>query len=123
MSLNVISVSGRMATDPTIKDVNGMSCTSFNIASDSMKKDENGTKIPIFYSVSVWGQNGERAAKYLKKGNPVLIVGDFSQRTYTGNDGKDRFQNQIRASNVEYLGGTKQTQEAKTEVPEDELPF
>ncbi len=130
MSLNISIVYGRVATSPVLKEINGSSVANFNIASDTLKKDADGKYVPIFYSVSAWGKIGERAAKYLTKGNPVVIVGNLSQRTYIDESGKDRFQNQLDAKYVEFVGGGKQAQETKpgsSPAPdpgdEDELPF
>ena len=42
MSMNVILVSGRMATDPTLSTVNDAACTSFTVASDTRARGTDG---------------------------------------------------------------------------------
>lgn len=110
---------------PNTTDVNGASCTTFNIVADSSRKDENGKYIPIFYRVTAWRKLGERCSKFLStKGESILVVGDFSQREYTDDAGQKRNQNQITANTVEFLGGRKQVQEqASPQADTDELPF
>lgn len=110
---------------PNTTDVNGASCTTFTIAADTTRKDENGKYIPIFYRVTAWRKLGERCSQYLStKGEPLLVVGDFSQREYTDDAGQKRSQNQITANNVEFLGGRKQPQEQTTpQAATDDLPF
>ena len=131
MSLVRMTVSGRAATDPTVRDVNGSACTSFTIAADTGTKDESGNWESIFISVSVWGKRGESIAKHLKKGERVLVMGNFSQRLYKDKSNETRVQNRISAQDVDYLGGgakaAQPTQAAPGETPapseDDVLPF
>lgn len=127
-------VSGRLTADPTLRDVNGVACLSFGLATDTELKDENGKYIPMFYSVTVWRANAERCAKYLHKGDKTFVSGNLSQRTYVDNVGVTRQQNRITAHNVEFMGGKRQPDEtgqamptapsqSTTEADDDALPF
>ena len=86
--MNKVFVYGRVSTDVEIKDMNGRNVANFNIASQNkniINKEERkyGTN---FYRVSVWGQSADAAAKYLRKGNRVVVAGDLVVREYTGSD-------------------------------------
>lgn len=129
-------VSGRLTTDPTLRDVNGVPCVSFGFATDTELKDENGKYVSMFYSVTVWRANAERCAKHLQKGEKAFVSGNLSQRTYVDNAGVTRQQNRITAHNVEFMGGKKQmdaqnatVQNTAAQTPgsgggdDDELPF
>lgn len=54
MDINLITVTGRMASDPTLSQVGGASCVSFTLASNSRQKDGEGNYISIFYRVTAW---------------------------------------------------------------------
>lgn len=132
MSMIRVMVSGRAATEPTIKDVNGYPCTSFGVIGDTGTKDEQGNWESIFFWVSVWGKKGESVAKNLKKGERVLVMGGYSQKLYVDKDGAHKIQNRINANDVDFLGGGKaQGAAAEATAPtaageeesEDTLPF
>lgn len=102
MSLNLIVVAGRLATDPALASVHDTPCTSFTLASDTRQRDADGKYIPIFYRVSAWRRMAETTAQYLHKGDAVTVTGDLSQRTYVDRDGQNRTSLQITASHVEF---------------------
>lgn len=122
MSIVRVMVCGRATNDPTIRDVNGSQCVSFGVAGDTGTKDEQGNYETVFFSVSVWGKTGEAIARYLKKGEKVLVAGAFSQRMYKDQGGKTRVQNKIRAQDVEFLGGG-QAKPTDSSDPNDEFPL
>lgn len=130
MSINLITVAGRMATDPTTNVVNNISCTSFSLASDSKLKDANGNYITNFYRVTAWRNLGDNAAKYLHKGDAVTITGDVGIREYTDKNGQSRTAVQITANQIEYPPRKKDAAAsapapAAQDAPpdDDELPF
>lgn len=135
MSMNQVLVCGRLTSDPTLRDVNGVACLSFGLATDTELKDENGKYTPMFYSVTVWRANAERCAKFLHKGEKVFVSGNLSQRTYVDNAGLSKQQNRITAHTVEFMGGKRQqtdeavppsatsTTQSASADPNDELPF
>jgi len=128
MSINLITVAGRMASDPTINMVNDISCASFSLAADSKLKDTNGNYITNFYRVSAWRKLGDNAARYLHKGDAVTITGDVCIREYTDKNGQKRTAVQITANQIEYPPRSKDTgspaPSAQDAPPvDDELPF
>lgn len=132
MSMIRITVSGRAATDPTTKEVRGSSCVSFGVIGDTGTKDDQGNKESIFFWVTIWGKRGETVAKYLKKGERVLVMGNFTQRLYKAPDAEAKIQNQITAQDVDLLGGglpKDQAPAGQAAAPaaspddDDELPF
>ena len=138
--MNKIFTIGRLATDPTVSEVNGRICTSFSFASDTKRKDEAGDFLPVFYRVSVWGKIGDSCAKFLHKGDKAAISGDFASREYTDTKGKDRYSLEITADEVEFLNEKRESNtpsqsnyanqrqtpaqaEAKPALDNDGLPF
>ena len=90
MSMNIIFVGGRLATEPALTTVNDAACTTFALASDTRAKDQDGRYIPIFYRVTAWRRLGENVAQYLHKGDAVTVTGDLSQRSYVDREGQSR---------------------------------
>ncbi len=126
MSMNLIVVAGRIATDPALSTVNDAPCTTFSLASDTRQKDASGKYIPIFYRVSAWRRQAETAAQYLHKGDAVMVTGDLSQRSYVDRDGQNRTSLQISASHIEFPSrkSAPQADSAPGAQPsDDELPI
>jgi len=111
MSLVRMTISGRATTDPTVRDVNGSPCTSFGVAAETGAKDEQGNWESIFLWVSVWGKKGDSIAKNLKKGERILVMGNYSQRLYKDKEGSTQIQNRLTAQDIDFLGGGKQSEQ------------
>lgn len=132
MSLIRVTVCGRAATEPTMRDVNGSSCASFGVIADTGTKDEKGDWESLFLWVTVWGKKGESVTKHLKKGERVLVMGNYSQRLYKDKDGEIKIQNRVTAQDIEFLGGSQTQPKAATPASvtstesldsDDDLPF
>ena len=109
--------------------VNDVSCTTFNLASDTKAKDTSGNYIPIFYRVTVWRRLAENVAQYLHKGDQVTVQGDLTLRNYVDREGQNRVSVQITANHVEFPSRKNSaTPVAPATAPEqpteeDGLPF
>jgi single-strand DNA-binding protein len=53
--------------------------------------------------VVVWGQQAERAAEYLRKGNKVYIEGRLQTRQWEDKDGQKRYTTELVANQVTNL--------------------
>lgn len=112
--LNKLTVIGRLASDPQLKDANGTALCNFRLASDSRRKDESGEFIPNFYNVDVWRAQGENCAKYLHKGDMVSVVGDLALRTYVDSKGQQRMSPDLTANEVIFLQTKRNETAAQT---------
>ena len=59
---------------------------------------------PNYFNVTVWGAQGENAARYLSKGRPVAIDGRLEWREWETQDGTKRQAIDIIADSVQFLG-------------------
>src|SRR5690242_824746 len=85
-----------------------MSVCSLRIASNTRRKDNTtGEWVdkPNYFSVTVWGAQGENCARFLSKGRPVCIDGRLDWREWTAQDGSKRESVEINAESVQFLGG------------------
>ena len=59
---------------------------------------------PNYFNITVWGAQGENAARYLSKGRPVAIDGRLEWREWETQDGAKRQAVDIIADSVQFLG-------------------
>src|SRR4051794_20247470 len=85
-----------------------MSVCSLRIASNTRRKDQASGEWqdkPNYFSVTVWGAQGENCARFLSKGRPVALDGRLEWREWQGQDGAKRESVEIIADSVQFLGG------------------
>jgi len=132
MSLNRVIVLGNLGSTPELKNASGTPVTNLSVATtDRWVKDGEKKEATEWHRVSVFGKSAENCAKYLQKGQQVLVEGRLQTRSYEV-EGVKKFSTEIVASNVQFLGGkpsgdaTAQSQPdapANTAPPLDEIPF
>jgi single-strand DNA-binding protein len=108
-NINRVVLTGNLTRDPELRSTpSGMSVCSLRIASNTRRKDNTTgewTDKPNYFSVTVWGAQGENCARFLSKGRPVAIDGRLEWREWTGQDGGKRESIEIVADGVQFLGG------------------
>ena len=105
-NINRVVLTGNLTRDPELRSLqSGTSVCSLRIASNSRRK-ENGEWVdkPNYFSVTVWGAQGENCARFLSKGRPVCIDGRLDWREWQGQDGQKRESVEIVAESVQFLG-------------------
>lgn len=104
---------GNLTKDPELRTTpNGQSVCTLRIAVNDSRKNpstEEWEEVPNFFTVVVWGKQGENAARYLSKGRPVAIDGRLRWREYEKDNSK-REVVEIVADSVQFLGDGKQEQ-------------
>ena len=78
---------------------------------DGEKKDDC-----LFVDVTVWGKTAESCAEYLDKGSEVLVEGRLKMEQWE-KDGQKRSKIGVVASNVQFLGRRKATQQDEQDAP------
>ena len=89
---------GRLTADPQTSEKGFVNLRM--VANSSKTKD--GQPIPEFFSVTVWGKRGDACATYLKKGDSVIVSGDFSSATYIGRDSKEHIALNVDSATVDF---------------------
>ena len=96
-----ITLVGHLGKDPVSKTLNdGQSVTSFSIAT-SRKRGDN--EITTWWNCSLFGKRGEALARFLKRGDPVLVHGEPVLRKYTANDGTDGVSLDVTCSDFAFI--------------------
>ena len=130
-----IDIIGNLTKDPELKDLKqGTGACDISVASNSMSRDKDGNRKAVFFSVRIFGKQGEACAKYLSKGSKVYIRGEFVPVDFKGQDGTDRTIYAVNNASIEFLSasnrdsGQQPTAQYKKAEPnnaygEDSLPF
>jgi len=131
--LNKIMVIGNLGTDPEMRyTANGEAMTSFRMATNRTYTSRDGERHEDteWFSVIAFRQLAERVSQYLTKGQMVYVEGRLRSRTWDGQDGAQRFTNEITANDVVFMdrqqtptmGDGEEPQGTPGVDPED-LPF
>lgn len=107
MSLNHITIMGRLTRDPELRRTgSGTAVTSFTLAVDRDFKSQDGSKETDFIDVVAWRGTAEFASKYFTKGRMAVVDGRLQIRDWTDKDGGKRRSAEVIAENV-YFGDSK----------------
>lgn len=129
MSLNSVSLQGRLVRDPETRQTSTMiSVTSFCMAVDRDYKSADGERQTDFINVTAWRATGEFVQNYFRKGNAIVVQGRLQSRSWTADDGSKRTSFEVVADNVYFCEKRIDTtpHEPRYEVIEGEdevLPF
>jgi single-strand DNA-binding protein len=91
---------GNLGRDPEMRySQNGTPITNFTIAVNRRRRGPDGSPQDEtdWYRISLFRQQAENAAEWLRKGNKVLVEGQLQIRTYTGQDGVERTSVEVNA--------------------------
>ena len=148
-NINRVILTGNLTADPELSSLpSGTSVCRLRIAVNRRYKDNSTgewTEKPNYFTVKVWGAQGENCANYLSKGRPVAIDGRLEWSQWEAQDGSKREAVEVIADTVQFLGsrgdsegggqrgGFQQTAELKPDpVPafgggaeggDDDIPF
>lgn len=111
-----ITIAGRVGKDAETRQAGSSNVTSFNVAVDQGYGQNKSTN---WFRVSIWGQRGEKLAGYIRKGDNITVVGEFTLGEY---DGKPQLN--VNAHDVALQGQRGQgggQGSAPTPAPADDL--
>jgi single-strand DNA-binding protein len=122
-NINRVVLTGNLTADPELRSLpSGMSVCKLRVACNTRRKGASGEweDKPNYFNVTVWGAQGENAARYLSKGRPVAIDGRLEWREWETQEGAKRQDIDIIADSVQFLGSREDT---SGDVPVDEGDF
>jgi single-strand DNA-binding protein len=120
-NINRVVLTGNLTRDPELRSLqSGTSVCSLRIASNSRRRDTSGEWVdkPNYFSVTVWGTQGENCARFLSKGRPVAIDGRLDWREWVKDDTK-RESVEIVAESVQFLGTNPDASNGANHSPAD----
>lgn len=119
--MNTITYVGRLGKDGELKYTQtGTPLVSFSVASDNGYGDRKET---LWFNTSLFGKRAESLAPYLTKGGLVHVLGQLqAPYLYTGKDGNPRASLNVKALEVDLLGGGETRQEPEKDY-DGQIPF
>jgi single-strand DNA-binding protein len=100
-SYNKITLVGNAGNDPQLRIVgDNRKVTEISLAINEKGRNGQPDKTE-WYRVSLWDAKAEIAANYVRKGNPVMVEGRLSVRTYVDpNTQRDRYSLEVTATEI-----------------------
>ena len=107
-NINRVVLTGNLTADPELRSLpSGTSVCSLRVACNTRRKNASTGEWedkPNYFNITVWGAQGENAARFLSKGRPVAIDGRLEWREWEAQDGTKRQAIDIIADSVQFLG-------------------
>jgi single-strand DNA-binding protein len=123
VNVNVVVVTGNLTKDPELRTTaNGTSVCKLRIAVNTRRKDPSSGEWvdrPNYFDVTVWGGQGEAAARYLSKGRPVAVDGRLEWREWEAEGGGRRQAVEIVSRDLQFLNAGQSGNGASAEVERD----
>ncbi|TVT45554.1 MAG: single-stranded DNA-binding protein [Denitromonas halophila] len=108
-SVNKVILVGNLGRDPEIRYApSGDAICNVSIATtDTWKDKQTGEKKESteWHRVVFFGKLAEIVGQYLKKGRAIYVEGRLQTRKWQDQNGQDRYTTEIRASEMQMLGG------------------
>ena len=114
-SYNKITLVGNAGNDPQLRIVgDNRKVTEISLAINEKGRNGQPDKTE-WYRVSLWDAKAEIAANYVRKGNPVMIEGRLSVRTFVDpNTQRDRYSLEVTATEIVLVTSRADGQDGQT---------
>ncbi len=107
--VNKVILIGNLGKDPDTKYMPSGDCVcNFSLATTESWNDKtSGDKVEKteWHNIVMFRRLAEVAGEYLRKGSQVYIEGKLQTRKWQDRDGHDRYTTEIRADQMQMLGG------------------
>lgn len=116
-SYNKITLVGNAGNDPQLKIVgDNRKVTEISLAINEKGRNGQPDKTE-WYRVSLWDAKAEIAANYVRKGNPVMIEGRLSVRTFVDpNTQRDRYSLEVTATEIVLVNSRPEGQDGQQQA-------
>ena len=107
MSFSKIVIMGNLTADPEQRTTpNGRELTRFTIAVNTRMGAGREDSV-AFYRCTVWGSRGEAVAKYVSKGQQLLVSGTLTVSSFQGKDGASRQSLEVNVDDFSFVGSRR----------------
>lgn len=104
MSINQVTLFGKLGRDPELRAVGTTFVANLSVATDETYTDKDGNRHEKteWHRVVVWGKPAEYCAANLTKGSAVCVLGKLETNVWKNKDGVEQKTVQVRADRVEF---------------------
>ena len=101
--MNKVILVGRLTKDPELRaTTSGIPVCSFTVACDRRYVKQGEERKADFINCIAWRQTGESISKYFAKGHRIALEGSIQTRSWTDNDGKNRYATEVVVDQWEF---------------------
>lgn len=111
---NHVQLIGNVGEQPTVTNLeSGRKVARFSLATNEVFKDREGNKQTEtdWHTVVAWGKTAEIVERFVSKGKELGVAGKLRTRTYTTDDGNQRYVTEVEAREILLMGGKKDGQQ------------
>tara|TARA_R110000737_G_scaffold37826_1_gene57690 strand:+ start:1934 stop:2317 length:384 start_codon:yes stop_codon:yes gene_type:complete len=104
---NHVQLIGNVGQEPAITNLDsGKKVARFSLATNEYYKDAKGEKQTDtnWHTVVAWGKTAEIIEKFVGKGKEIGVTGKLKTRTYTTDEGNERYVTEVEANEILLLG-------------------
>jgi len=125
LGYNKIDIIGYVSNEPEMRfTANGKPVTTFTVPVNRKYKINDEEKEDVeWFAITAWNRLAEICNQFVVKGTLVFVTGRVSLHRWESQDGKEKSRLEINANKVFFLSKPNSTSDAKTESPEEELPY
>lgn len=111
--MRMLTIQGRVVADAQVKSTtNGNAFVTFRFANNEYT-DKDGTT--FWLSVSSFDPSIINRAKYITKGKPLTLVGNYSNKVYAAKDGTCQVDNELRLIEMFFNDAPKREEDGTTQ--------
>ena len=112
MSINLTVLGGRITVDPELKKTaTGLSVVDFNVACDRRKRKNQEKAETDFFKCIAFENTADFIARYIKKGDGIMVQGHTQNRNYTNKDGIKIYVSEVIVDNVTWFPKAKREEQ------------
>lgn len=100
---NHVQLIGNVGQDPTITNLeSGKKVARLSLATNENYKNNQGEKQTDtnWHTIVAWGKVADIIEKFVSKGKEIGVVGKLKTRTYTMDDGNQRYVTEVVANEI-----------------------
>ena len=124
--INQVFLIGLVGKDAELVDAGSCKVLKFSIATSRKYKSGSDFKEDTtWHNIVSW--NGEKVARYIKKGVRICVTGRISNRSYTDKDGSKRYVSEVVAEDILLLESGQHSYGSVSQADgfggDDDIPF
>ena len=101
--MNKAILVGRLTKDPELRSTaSGIPVCSFTVACDRRFVKQGEERQADFVNCIAWKKSAESIAQYFKKGHRIALEGSIQTRSWTDNEGKNRYSTEVVVEQWEF---------------------